>query len=441
MNNKFIRIPVIMTALISLVACSDPNYTELAGVKQLRTADGLSHNVSTNELYSPAYKEFESKMRNFSAKLSEVIAKREYSTTSNYAMSPLSIELCLGLAIRSANGKTRQELLDALDMDYDSFNANYKIFYNYHERDVYNNMDKLTASLNLTNSIWVDDEASLKEDCLDALKNDYFCNSFYADFNKHNKEANQAIRDFNKEKTKGLIDQDLQLSPMTLFVLMNTLYLKDIWNEDGHDLTYAPSTYTFKNANQTVSKNSLLKGYYSYGKTIETNDFSSFYTSTHSGYRIYFIKANEGKKITNVFNKDNINYVLDNDNYVYQDKEKLERYYTNCIFPEYQASSNIDLEEVFKNDFNVETLFNASCDMSNLSDDSVYCDAFKHIAKLKVDKSGIEGAAVTYMAYAGAAGPDEYKDVYETFVVDQEFGFVLTYGRNIVFSGIVSNID
>ena len=46
------------------------------------------------------------------------------------------------------------------------------------------------------------------------------------------------------------------------------------------------------------------------------------------------------------------------------------------------------------------------------------------------------------MAYAGAVGPDEYTDVYETFVVDQEFGFILTnYNGDVIFSGAVTNID
>ena len=43
---------------------------------------------------------------------------------------------------------------------------------------------------------------------------------------------------------------------------------------------------------------------------------------------------------------------------------------------------------------------------------------------LAVNKSGIEGAAVTYMAYPGDAGPGPYTLVQDTFVVDKEFGFV-----------------
>ena len=120
----------------------------------------------------------------------------------------------------------------------------------------------------------------------------------------------------------------------------------------------------------------------------------------------------------------------------------MERYHTESIFPEYSADCDIDVSQILKEDFNVRTLFTGSCDFSSLSKDPVFCSEIRHIAKLEVDKTGIEGAAVTVMAFEGASAPErEYTDIYETFVVDKEFGFVLTYSDSILFSGIVTNID
>ena len=156
-------------------------------------------------------------------------------------------------------------------------------------------------------------------------------------------------------------------------------------------------------------------------------------------------KNMKGPLIKDIFNKEAMQYVLNHKNYVYQDNEKLERYHTNCVFPEFKADSDIDLIKMFNNDFNVTSMFDPmKCDFSNIMKEPApgYIEQFKHIAKLEVNKKGIEGAAVTYMAYAGAPGPDEYTDVYETFEVDKEFGFILTnsYG-DIIFSGTVTNID
>ena len=438
----------ILGALISLVACSNnpKNPTSdvignLKGVKELRNPGGLSHKFNYDKYYDTDFVSFRNKMKDFSAKLCEIITKREYKSGENHVFSPLSVELCLGLAIRSASGVTRQELLDAIGIDYETFNSNYKLYYDYLYKDVENNMGYETARLIFANSIWVDDEANLKDDCLDALRDDYYCYSYEADFNGNNKASNQAIREFIKQATRGLIDQDLQLSPATIFVLMNIVYLKDIWNEFGGDLSYAPSTHQFKNSDGSISKKQLLMGPEDGGRTMNNDDYSAFHTSTNSGFKIYFIKANEGKNIKDVFNKHTINYVVNYKNYVTQDDEKLERYYTQCYFPEYEANGDFDLAKLFKEELNVTSIFGGSCDFSNLTDDNVYCSDFKQVAKLKVNKTGIEGAAVTYMAYAGAVGPDEYTEIHEKFIVDQEFGYVVASDDNIIFSGIVTNID
>ena len=451
MKNKAIKLMITLGSLFSLVAClrapkntssqlDDSSAINLSGVKELRNPEDLTHPFAYNYSLNADYLLFESKMKSFSSKLSEIIAKREYESGENYVFSPLSVELCLGLAIRSSSGATRQEILDAIGIDYETFNKNYKLYYDYLYKDVKNNMGYNTARLLFANSIWVDDEAALKDSCLDALKYDYYCYSYEADFNGKNKEANQAIRDFIKKATNGLIDQDLKLSTQTLFVLMNTIYLKDIWNEAGADLSYASADYQFKNSDGSLSNKSLLMAPENVGRAMNNDDYSAFYTTTNSRFKIYFIKANNGKSIKNVFNEDTINNVVDFRNYVTQDDEKLERYFTRCYFPEYEADGDYDLAEVFKEEFSVTSIFSGSCDMSNLTDDYVFCSEFKHVAKLKVDKTGIEGAAVTYMAYAGAAGPDEYTEIHETFVVDQEFGYVVASDDNIIFSGIITNI-
>ena len=57
---------------------------------------------------------------------------------------------------------------------------------------------------------------------------------------------------------------------------------------------------------------------------------------------------------------------------------------------------------------------------------------------MTVDKSGIEGAAVTLVGDTEGA---EDKIVFEDFVLDRAFGFVITDSRDItLFSGVVNKI-
>ena len=427
-----------LLSIFSVLACS--RVDALSSFKELRNPDNLNHSCSYSETTKADYVSFKNKMHIFGSKLSESFANREYSDSGNYTCSPLSIELCLGLAIRSSSGETRQELLDALDIDYPTFNKFYKLYFNELSFARKDDFGSIFSQLLLSNSIWIDDEATLIDSGLDALRDDYYTYSYEVDFNNKNKETNEAIQEFINKKTNGLINQNLNIAPETLFTLINTLYLKDIWNDEGRDLNYSKEDYRFSYQDGHKSNKQLLEGYYFNGKIIENDQFSSFYTKTHSGVTMYFVKSDSAPLI-NVFNKDTIEYVTNDHNYVLQDDTKLERYYTNCIFPEFKADCNTNLIPMFEEDYHVTKLFSRECDLTNLSSTKVFCSDFKHIAKLDVNKKGIEGAAVTMMGFSGASGPDEYKNVYDSFVVDREFGYILSYKDSILFSGIVTNID
>lgn len=418
----------------------NPIFTLTVG-KELRNPEGLSHSYTYSDIKEAGYLAFKEKINAFSYKLSEYFARRNYESGKNIVVSPLSIELCLGLAVRSSNGKTREEILSALDIDYQTFNTYYKLLFNEMTLLKISNMDDLIGEQILSNSIWIDKNITLFDTGLDALKNDYYCYSYETDLVKNNEAANKEIADFINYSTKGLIEPELNLSPYTLFVLMNTLYLRDVWNEGGFDL-YTNNQHLFINSDGTKSNKSLFQSAYFDGRTINQEDYSSFYTMTECRYKIHFIKPNAGKTAKDVLNQETLDYILNDDNYIYIDKTKNEEYHTRCIFPEYSVNTDLDLEKMFEEDFNVKSLFNiAECDFSNLTDQKLYCSEFRHIARLDVDKKGIKGAAVTYIAVAGAAGPGPYTQVNEDFVVDQEFAFVLTKDDVVIFSGIVTNID
>ena len=429
---------LILSSIFVLTSCHSLNKMTL-----LRSPEKLTHAYTWEEVNEEGYLSFKDKMKEVSSKLSESLIQRNFLDDKNVTFSPLSIELCLGLGVSGSSDQTREELLNIFEMDYQTFNKYYKTYFN--ELSFTHEMEnKMLGQMILTNSIWVDNDFTLKDSGLDALRDDYYCYSYHADFDGDNKNSNKAIQEFIKDKTKGLINPNLNLSPETLFVLLNTLYLKDVWNMFGDDLSYTNEDYKFKNRSGEVSKKQLLEGKYFDGRTINQEDYSCFYTETYSGLKLYFVKPNEGKELKNIFNKTTIDYVLDNSNIICKDDIKRELYHTKTIFPEFKAECDINIEGMLKQDYNVKTLFDPfQCKFNNLTDEHLFCSSIRHIAKLDVNKKGIEGAAVTMMAVEGVSAPedDPYEDIYETFVVDQEFGFILTYKDAVIFSGTVINID
>jgi serpin B len=301
---------------------------------------------------------------------------------------------------------------------------------------------KVLAFSELANSIWVDKNTALKEDGIYNLANNFNCDLFSV--NLKTNEGEKVINAYIKDKTHGIIDGDVELSPETLITLINTFYLKEVWNEDGDELKFTDKAYSFKNADGSMTDTKLLRGYYFNGNIYEGDGYTSFYTRTEHGYDIKFIVPTDGHTVEEIFTSENIYTINNLGSYGYIDEENKLLHHTRVFFPEYKASFNGDLSEVLKNDFGVEQLFDFDeCDFSGVTDEPLACDGVIHKCSIDVNDKGIEGAAVTVMPMAGAAGPLEgYVDVYHDYIVDRAFGFVITdsYGA-VLFSGVVNQVD
>lgn len=363
--------------------------------------------------------------------------------SDNFAVSPVSVYMALSVAAECAAEQTRDEILSALGVSYEALKTDFSKLY---RSLIFEDIDegRSTGKLSLTNSIWLNSgirEFNVKDKCINSLSDNFFCYSYSADFTNHNKQANQAIKEFIKEHTNNLIKRDFNISPAVSFILMNTLYLKDLWNINGDPLNFTDNNYVFTSSSGSVKSIKLLNGYYSLGRAYEDETFTHYYSRTAHGYKIKFILPKDGYSVADVFTAENIEKVNGVTDYNALDEENLIRYNTHCQFPEFSASFDADVKGVLKDYFNITSMFNEASNFSTLSDMQNYCTQVRHTANLTVNKHGIEGAAVTRLDFGGAAGPDEYTDVYVDFVVDRAFGYVITNSDNtVIFTGIVNGI-
>ncbi len=428
---------------LPLAACNAANKD--TGKSALLGKPAAVTSVSYEETQGGQYKKFKSGVENFAATFSEY-AYADYDKDANFAVSPVSVYMALSLASECAAGETRNEILNALGVSYSQLTENFPLLYRslFFERK---SGGKISSMLNPTNSVWVNDGTQVNTSCIDALSEYYYCYSYSADFKNDNAGANKAIRNFVKEQTRGLIDKDFNLSERTLFTLINTLYLKTIWNDGGDDLLLTPQNYGFKNADGTVKNTKLLSGYYNEGRVYEDETFSSFYTSTYDGIKIKFILPKDGYSVKDVFTAENI-AKANSAVYETRDENKHIIYKTRCLFPEYKCGYDEDIKDILMNNYGIDKFFkdpgkfSDACDFSNLSEEPCFCSTVKHVTDLTVDKKGIEGAAATVIGMDEAtAVPPVYEYVCEDFVVDKAFGFVMTdYDGVTLFSGVVKSI-
>ncbi len=390
------------------------------------------------------YLAFNSKLQNFCARLSELLYREFGKDNENLCFSPVSVYMALALAIECSDGETRNQALNALGMSYDEVKGYTSKLYSLCNKEYYyNNLvgsKKVEAFSELNNSIWLDDSVKINKDSANALAKSYNTDIFNVNFG--NGEADKVIKQYIKDKTHGLIDGDVRMDSETVFTILNTLYLKEIWLELGKELDKTSDKYDFKNTDGSTESTKLLMSKYLDGKAYGGENYESFYARTNNGYKLHFVLPNDGVSVSDVFTSKNISKILSLTDYGSVDDENKQIHYTRVFFPEFEAEFDKDIDPALKKMGIVNMFSPVKADFSALNYDypyNLYCQKVVHKTALKVDARGIEGAAITAMLGAGAAGPPPYEKVYHDFIIDRAFGFVLTDSQGtVLFSGVVN---
>ena len=447
---KILFIMLLIFSIITLSGCKnkekDSNYNDQNDQSTNRDTDLkylLLSKSEENQKYNDyaEYKEFISLLGSFSTDLSESMYKEFNANYDRITVSPISIYMALAMATGVAEEEAQEELVNLLGIPYEDIMEYTKYLYSRLNKERFDENNKVISSLLLNNSIWINNNLDYKNEGLELLKNSFYTDSYAAPFTTNNELANKAVGDFVYRSTKGLIDSKYEFDTDTLFLLINTLYLKDVWNYFGDELEFTKDSYNFKNKNNETSLINLLEGYYENGRVQEGNGFEYFYTKTMSNFKIYFIKPTT-KNIDEIYTSQNLNYILNTQEYGLFNHDLKEEYYTRCLFPEFDASFDEDIVPFLTKEYGISKIFRTDvANFNKVTDVNAYVSQVIHQTKLDVNKKGIEGAAVTIIANAGESAPsEEYTKIYSDFVIDQSFGFMLVYDDTILFSGVVNNL-
>ena len=389
------------------------------------------------------FDELAQNIRDFSGIFAFESAKSLDDKSTNNVVSPLSMYSALSVAAACSSGATKVQLLSALQTNEELLTNEFADIYsasNYLRS--FDSDRKVVKKEELTNSIWIDKNVEFKSEMLNYIADKFFSYSVSVDWKKDNKKANRQMSKFVEEKTNGLISPKFEFNIDTMFTILNTLYLKSLWNSNSDELDTSDERFTFTNRDDSTKELELLVTKYQEGRILRTEKYSSFFAETCSGDRIKFIVPNDGVKLEDIVTSENIS-VINNELYKGFDEENNTMYFGKTYFPGFEGETKIDAKNILESMGIVDFFERGVCNFSGLTDSSVYCDEVQHVAKLKVDKKGIEGAAYTAIAMKGEMAPlePEYKEVYEEFVVDKSFYFVVSDHNNLpLFSGIVNKI-
>ena len=427
---KKIRMQCLTVGLGCLLAVSAGSCSSTSASSKLLVAPAKAETLLYAERMQESFCAFRNTVREFSAEFAAA-AYEQQTTNENFVVSPVSVYMALALAAECSAGETQTELLNTLGVSYAELTENIGKLYRLLQRSTEletNGSERMSKKiLQTSNSVWLGAEAEAKQDCLEALANGQYCYSYEADFVDQNAAANEAVREVVKEQTDGIIDRDFQINDETVFVLLNTLYLTDNWLKDGGDLALTKMEYSFMQTDGQTKLIKLVKSMYEAGNCYETETFTSFFAATGNNMKLKFLLPKEGYTVREIFTAENIQ-AANKAEYKSIDFEKKLKYYTRCFFPEFQASCDKDVKGILRERFGVQQMFSLeNANFSRISDyKPLFCERIQHVADLKVDRKGIQGAAVTSVILPGAAGPDDYTKVYHDLIMDKPFAFLIT---------------
>ena len=419
---QFVLIVLCLTIACVSFGCLSVNSNIRMSVST--SLNNVSYEFESSNHYRALDKDFIARLNNAQVKLYELLSKNE---NSNYCVSPVSIYMALSLLDFIGDDKVKEEVGELLGLSQDDILLSNEVF-EYLIRNVTSG-DK-TGVVNMTNSVWVDEEETPIEETLKDLAEKYYCYAYKTPFKTNNAKANKDIKNFVKKKTEGLIDQDFDLKSDTVFALINTLYFKDNWVHDGDALE--TRTDDFTTTTGKVSTEFLVGKYYT-GKIASDELSDAFYTKTHHGFSIYFVMPKDGVSLKDVMTVEHISSVNKSINYSLNNDYHAS---TRVIFPSFELENDTKAKDIIKENGYLTHTFKSF--KSTLLEDEVLVSEIKHSATLKVDKKGIKGAAVTVIGFAKSLDGEPREEFYD-FLVNKEFGFYITVGDVIIFMGQVTN--
>lgn len=331
------------------------------------------------------------KLQEFSWKLfKEVYVNREEGT--NLMISPISLEVDLGMFINGLEGETLKEVLKTMGLE------NYtKEQINDFFKTMMTGIEKAdeAAIFKSANAFWYNQNKKANSDFLSIIKEKYDAKAEAMDFG--DTRTVNIINNWCAEQTNGRISKMLDsITPADIFHLMNAVYFKSRWSAVfSKDATKVQPFYY---ANGHTADIALMHAYYG-TFYVDTDEYQLATKSFVDGaFQFIMILPKEGvdaaKAIPETYNFEKyVNMGMKSVNLELFLPKFTSDYTENNLF-NYLANINPTLK------FQLDDLKF----IDNLKDDDTELKAMQKTFFL-VDEEGAEAAAVTDITHVTAAGP------------------------------------
>lgn len=329
-------------------------------------------------------------------------------TEENVNFSPLSLYYALAMAGAGADGKTYEEITDLLgtkereELVKQSGNIYRYLKYQQGFHEVYQEEyepglgEEKKPEILIANSLWADQELTLKEDYVRQLTEEY-----YASVHKVSFAEDQTWKDMGRwisEKTNGVLEPELAKDGETVLALINTLYYYGSWKDKFPEEATKPDVFTLSDGSQVTADfmNMTVTGY----PYREGDGYRAARINTGNNTSMVFVLPDEGRNVSELYaTPEKLKEVLNGE---------YETMKVNWKMPKFSFGSSMKLEDTLQK-LGAGDMFQETADFSVMTEEPVLVSSVIQETHIGVDESGVEGAAYTMMALAGCALVEETK--------------------------------
>lgn len=350
------------------------------------------------------------------------------SQSQNIFISPQSIAIALGMTRNGTAGKTQAEISQTLgleQLDPATVDSNYEQLI-----ETLNTADK-SEKLAIANSLWVNQNISLKDSFIKTTQDFYqgkVSNLDFTDTSAKN-TINQWVASNTANQIPAIVDS---ISPEAALYLINAIYFKASWTDkfDPNTTTEQPF-YLESKTTKPVAMMSQTGDYRYY----ENQQFQAIRLPYGKGKLAMYIFLPQANSSLEQFNQQ-LN-LANWQTWLSQMRSQP----GNVSLPKFKLEYTKELKDVLSS-LGMQQVFNSSqADFSAMTDSAVALAQVKHKAVIEVDEEGTEAAGATSSGIRITSATPQNKPF--TMNINRPFFFTIHDDRAgiILFMGNVVEPD
>ncbi|XP_017093367.2 serine protease inhibitor 42Dd [Drosophila bipectinata] len=340
----------------------------------------------------------------------------------NVIISPVSIQLALGLAYYGAEGKTAAELQKTLHAS--AKESKDGLAESYH--NLLHSYIKSKTVLEIANKVYTRENVKVSEHFRE-VANKYFDSEVESlDFSRET-EAVERINRWVKQQTQDKIERVVDsLEPDTNVALVNAIYFKARWarpfnDEDTRDREF------YLNERESIQVPTMFADnwyYYADYPELDAKAIELFFENIN--LTMWFILPNQRSGLQALEQKlKGVDFKVLEDRWQWQS--------VSVYLPKFKFEFDTDLRPTLHK-LGISAMFSDAADFSNIFQDSpigTRITKVQHKTFIDVNEIGCEAAGVSYAAGVPMSLPLDPK----TFVADHPFVFIIRDPHAVYFAG------